>query len=199
MAAARPDDPRAMSEADYLAFEAASAVRHEYSQGYAHAMTGGSVRHSVITANISARLHQMLADRDCTVTSPDLRIYIAAKGSYRYPDVTVFCGAPAYRPGRDDTITNPALLVEVTSPSTALLDRNDKLAEYTQIDSLQAYLLVAQDTPRVERFLRHDSGQWLYANLTGAGAQVVLPPLGLTLALSDIYHKVPWDDTSPGM
>lgn len=194
MAVAQPVDPKPMTEAEYLAFEDSSDDKHEYRQGYVYAMTGGSARHSVITVNTSTQLNIQLTDQDCTVASPDLKVYIASRNAYRYPDVTVFCGPPAFIPGRDDIITNPMVLVEVLSPSTEILDRNDKLTEYTQIESLQTYLLISQDQIKVERFLRHESGQWLFTFVTGREGEITVPPLDCTLALSKIYHKVDWDD-----
>lgn len=198
MYAERADEPTLMSEVEYLAFADVQEIRYEYRQGQIYAMTGASVRHGVITVNVSTQLNLQLADRDCTVTSSDTRIHIAARRSYRYPDVTVFCGEPAYLEGRRDTIINPALIVEVLSPATALRDRNDKLLEYTQIETLHAYLLVAQDEARVERYLRQESGDWLYTVVRGLDESIALPTLGCTLALADIYRKVDWDQASEG-
>ncbi len=131
------DDFSWMTEAEYLAFADTQEIKYEYQNGEIVAMTGGSVWHGVITGNTITHLNNQLGERDCTVTSPDVRVHIAAKRAYRYPDVTLFCGEPAYVEGRTDTITNPALLVEVFSPGTAKTDHTDKLAEYTQIDTLQ--------------------------------------------------------------
>ena len=185
-----------MSEAKYLALEANSEFKHEYRDGRVYAMTGGSVRHGVITANISTQFNVQLAQRDCTVTSPDVRVHIASKGTYRYPDVTVFCGDPAYVEDRTDTITNPVVLVEVVSPSSALRDYNEKLEEYIQIETLQAYILVSQDQPKVERFTRHEDGEWLYSVVTAMDDEIALPGIDCTLALSAVYNKVRWDDES---
>ncbi len=193
MYAAQPEESIPMTEAEYLTFEAASEFKYEYSQGRIYAMTGGSVRHSVITMNIGTQLNNQLGDRNCTVTSPDVRIYIASKRAYRYPDVMVFCGDPAYVGGRTDTIMNPVVLVEVLSPSTVLLDRNDKLMEYTLIETVQAYLLVSQHEPRIERYIRHESGEWLYSSVTGLDSEVALPAIDCTLALSKVYQKVTFD------
>ncbi len=189
-----PIEPNKMSEAEYLAFEESTRDKYEYSRGRVYAMSGGSVRHGVVTVNISTQLNIQLMQKNCSVASSDVKVHIASKKSYRYPDVTVFCGAPSYLAGRVDTLLNPVLLVEVTSPSTALLDRNEKLAEYTQIDSLQTYLLVAQDEPKIERFMRHESGGWLYQYVTGLDAEISVPSLDCTLALSSIYHKINWDE-----
>ncbi|MEO0561697.1 MAG: Uma2 family endonuclease, partial [Chloroflexota bacterium] len=174
-----------MTEAEYLAFADEQDEKYEYVDGYVYAMSGGSVRHGIITVNISTRLNLALEDRDCSVTSPDTRVQVvsASKITYRYPDVTVFCGPPDYVEGRTDTIQSPTLVVEVLSPGTALVDRNQKLGEYTAIDSLMAYLLVSQDKMNVDRYLRHEDGQWLYQSVTGEAATVTVPPLGVTLRL----------------
>lgn len=199
MYAAQPDDLPRMSEQDYLAFADEQEFKYEYSRGRVYAMTGGSVRHGVITTGVSTHLSNQLSDRDCSVTSPDVRVYIANKKAYRYPDVTVFCGDPVYLQGRTDTITNPVLLVEVLSPGTALLDYNEKLEEYTQIETLQAYILVAQDTPKIEVFRRHEFGKWLYEYVTGLETEINVSIAGteLQLSLSQIYRRVRWDVQEP--
>lgn len=183
-----------MSEADYLAFEEITDAKHEFRDGRLYAMSGGTIRHSVITMSIGGLFINKLSGKGCSVGSPDTRVHIAAYSAYRYPDVTVFCGPPDYLPGREDTITNPVILVEVLSPSSAVRDRNDKLAEYTQIDTLEAYLLVDQEQYRVERFARQrDTGEWLYASVTGLDSEISIPSMSITLALADIYRGVQWD------
>lgn len=186
-----------MTEADYLALDAHSDIKYEFRAGQVYAMMGGSVRHGVITMNIGAQFNVQLGERDCTVTSPDVRVYIPHKNAYRYPDVTVFCGQPAYAEGHVDTITNPVLLVEVLSPFTALVDRNEKLIEYTHIDSLFGYLLVSQQEARVERYTRHGDSEWLYTITTGLDETIVLPSLDCVLALSRIYQKITFDADAP--
>lgn len=183
-----------MSEADYLLFADEQDFKYEYSRGEVYAMTGASVRHNTITASTIMHIGSQLADRDCTVTTSDTRVHIPSKQVHRYPDVTVFCREPAYLQGRTDTITNPVLLVEVLSPSTALQDYNEKLEEYTHIETLQAYVIIAQDTPKVEVFRRHESGKWLYEYVTGLEAEVNVPVLEaeLRLSLAQIYRRVQW-------
>jgi Uma2 family endonuclease len=190
------DDLPPMTEAEYLAFADEQDWKYEYSGGRVYAMSGGSVRHGVITMSAGTHLSNLLRDDDCTVTSPDVRVHIVSRRAYRYPDVTVFCGDPVYREGRTDTITNPVLLVEVLSPGTALTDRNQKLTEYTQIESLQAYVLVSQDEPKVEVYQRDESGKWLYEYVTGMDAEITVSVSGadLRLSLAEIYRRVRWDE-----
>lgn len=188
MFASQNPEQRSMSEADYLAFEEVSELRHEFVNGEVFAMTGAMVRHNAICNNISTSLANQLADKDCLVLS-DTRVKVEAKVSYRYPDILVICGQVDYAPQRQDTVLNPVLLIEVLSPATALVDHNQKLDEYLQIPSLQDYLLVAQDKSRVERYARHQEG-WLYTQVTDENAAIRFEALGCQLKLSTIYKKL---------
>lgn len=190
------DDLYPMTEEEYLAFADKQELKYEYSNGYVYAMTGGTVNHGVITVNISTHLNILLREQDCSVTSPDVRVFIAYKQSYRYPDVTVFCGDRIYREGRTDTLMNPVLLVEVLSPSTESKDRKQKLDEYTRIDTLQAYVLVEQDEPNVSVYQRHPSGQWLYNAAIGLESELTISFLDteLCLSLAEIYRRITWEE-----
>jgi Uma2 family endonuclease len=86
--------------------------------------------------------------------------------------------------------TNPHTLFEVLSPSTESYNRGLKFEFYRSLDSLQEYILVAQDRPAVDRFVRQESGQWLLFGYHGLEAIVPLPGIGCQLALGDIYEGV---------
>lgn len=199
MEAEQLQDVALMSEAEYLAFADEQEVKYEYKRGRVYAMAGGSVRHGVLTGNVIGHLLARFGERECSVTSPDVRVHIASKGTYRYPDVTVFCGDPQYYENRTDTITNPALLVEVLSPGSSVRDLNEKVEEYTQIESLQAYLLVSQDQPKVALFWRNEAGQWIYEFARGRDAELVVPLLGedLRLSLAQIYRRIQFEQEQP--
>ena len=54
-------------------------------------------------------------------------------------------------------------------------------------------MLIAQDAPLIEHFVRQDDGTWLFAAASGLEASITLPSLGCTLALADIYALTEWD------
>ena len=83
-----------------------------------------------------------------------MRVKTGKANSYRYPDIAVVCGQPEFADSHVDTLLNSTLLIEILSPSTEASDRGDKFAEYRGISSLQEYLLVAQDRPCMERYMR---------------------------------------------
>src|SRR6266404_9085154 len=108
--------PRLTPE-QYLAEERAAEFRHEYYDGRIYAMSGGSYRHGQIIGNLTGELRTALTMRPCSVVPNDLRLRVSPDGLYTYPDVIVVCGEPRFADDRGDTILNPALIVEVLSPS----------------------------------------------------------------------------------
>ncbi len=179
-----------LTEAEYFALDDSSEFKHEYANGDVIAMTGASWAHNLICVNTATSLNVQLNSSDCRVSANDLRLQVASKRSYRYPDVMVICGEPKFVNERTDTISNPILIVEVLSEGTMLVDRNEKLDEYLQMNSVREYVLIAQTEAKIERYLRQDSGDWLYTQISGVEGVIDLPSIGCKLALAEVYHKV---------
>jgi len=173
---------------DYLALEHDSELKHEFADGEIFAMAGGSPRHSALAFRISAALENTRPS-GCTGFQSDMRIRILATGRASYPDVSMVCGPIELDP--DDrsgtTITNPALIIEVLSPSTEDVDRVSKWRDYQRIPSLQEYVLVNQE-PRVEIYRRLASGSWEYLDVQEGVVKLVS---GATLDLSILYANLP--------
>src|ERR1700726_351741 len=175
---------------EYLALERAAERKSEYRDGEIAGMTGGTRRHSLITLNIGSELNRQLKGRPCEAHINDLRVLIAARRLYTYPDVIVVCGEPVLADRYRDTLTNPTVLIEVLSPSTEAYDRGTKFEHYRTLDSLREYLLVSQSRPQVDHFMRDDDGPWLLSAATDLAATIVLPSIQCRLAMAEIYHKV---------
>jgi Uma2 family endonuclease len=182
--------PHKMSEEEYLAFDRASEFKHEYVNGEIIDMAGASWEHGLIVGNTVTALNNALANKPCFVLPQDLRIKATLFNSYRYPDVVIVCDKPKYIDDTPDTVTNPTILIEVLSSTTEKEDRGKKLLEYRQIESLQEYLLISQESPQIERYLRQKGNDWLYSEVSGLESKIVLPSIEVTLALSDVYKKV---------
>lgn len=99
-------------------------------------------------------LSLQLKQRPCEAYVNDMRVKAAKARSYHYPDIAVVCGTPEFEDAQKDTLLNPTLLIEVLSPSTEAYDHGGKFAHYRKIASLREYLLVTQDQPGIERYLR---------------------------------------------
>ena len=153
------------------------------------AMAGGTDEHSIITVNVSSELRTRLRGRPCVVFSPDKRVGTAQDPTYAYPDVSVICGPVQNAPGRTGSpvAINPVLIVEVLSASTERDDRERKFARYFEAESLQEYVLVAQDRPRAESYFRETDGGWAFSYAAGLEATLRLRSLGVDLPLAEVY------------
>jgi Uma2 family endonuclease len=108
---------------------------------------------------------------------------------YVYPDVVVACGEIRFKDGREETLLNPTVLVEVLTSSTEKYDRGLKLREYQTLESLQEYSIVSQDKPHIERYHRQPDGHWLVTQADDLSDEVVLSSIDCRLPLSEVYDK----------
>ena len=187
-----------LTEEEYLALEEKSEIRHEFFNGEIFAMAGGTYNHSIIGVNLGAHLRSLLKGR-CSVGNTDLRIKVEATGLLTYPDVSVVCGLPELVHRPSDTLTNPTLLAEVLSPSTELYDRGVKFDHYRQVPSLTTYLLVSQDAPRIEQFVRETEFKWEYRTAIGLDVTMELPALGTTLSLAEVFAGIEFQSEASHM
>lgn len=184
---------------DYLSFERGASEKHEYFDGHIYAMAGGTVRHSMIVANLISEVGMRLKGSHCRVYAPNLRITVASTGLYTYPDVTVVYGETQIDPRDRDklTVMNPATIFEVLSPSTEENDREFKAINYWQLPSMRHYVLVSQKEPKVEMWTRGADGAWGPVAVTeGLQSAIELSTLGITLPLADIYDGVNFAEAS---
>ncbi len=172
---------------DYLAGEPLSEVRHEYIGGVVYAMTGANREHNTLAGNLFAALHDHLRGKPCEVFMADLkvRLEVVREDIFYYPDVAVACD-----PRDTDRyfIRYPKVLIEVLSPDTERLDRREKFLSYAQIETLEEYVLVAQDKAEVTVFRR--AAQW-QPEVSRQPAQMLrLVSLDFSLPLSAVYEGV---------
>jgi Uma2 family endonuclease len=179
-----------LSPEAYLAIEREAETRSEYLDGEMFAMSGGSRQHNLIVTNEVRELSLQLKRRPCEVYSNDQRVRVPETGLYTYPDIVVVCGEPRFEDESVDTLLNPVLLIEVLSPTTEAYDRGKKFESYRTIASLAEYVLLSQQEPRAEQFLRQDGEHWLFTATSGRERSISLASVQCELALEEIYDKV---------
>ena len=197
-------EKRRLTAAEYLAIESTSEIRHEFLDGEMFAMSGGSLWHNLIKDNFARAVANRLSGGTCRVVTSDQRLKVDATGLYTYPDVLVFCGPPVMEDGVHHTLTNASLVAEVLSNSTEKYDRGIKFSHYRRLDTLQEYLLIAQDRFSVEVFQRQDAGSssagsdaWLLSAAAEREAEVRLSSLKITVPLAEIYAGVEFPPEPP--
>ena len=172
---------------EYLALERNAEFKSEYIDGRIIAMTGAQRPHVTIVHNLDRELGNRLLDSGCEVYPTDMRVKISPSGRYVYPDLSVSCD-PQFEDSEVDTLLTPLVIVEVLSESTERYDRGEKFHHYRKIESLREYVLVSQETHRVESYTR-EGEFWRYSSVDDLDGVLVLGSLGLEIPLRRIYAK----------
>ena len=169
--------------------------KSEYRNGYIVPTPGARRHHVRIVTNIVAEFREQFYDTDCLVFSTGLRVHVEDpdepdEALFTYPDVGVVCDEPQFLDDYNDTLLNPALLIEVLSKSARDHDRGEKFARYRSIASLRDYVLIDQERPHAEHFSKQADGRWMLDETSDPEATLTLPSVEAELALSEAYHKV---------
>jgi Uma2 family endonuclease len=176
--------------ADYLRSLEMSELKLEYCDGVIYAMAGGSPAHAQLSAAIIVALHRVLP-KSCRLSTSDMKVRIEASDLSTFPDVSVVCGEPTTSSLDANAITNPTILVEVTSKSTEDYDRGDKLSHYKLIPALRAVLFVSHRTRSITRVERTLTG-WDEREFR-AGEEVSLETPALTFPVDEVYENIKLD------
>ncbi len=182
--------PKLITAEQYLVQERQAAFKSEFFGGEVFAMAGGSPNHSLIGANFLGVCWAALGGKPCKVFNSELRVRVNPSGLYTYPDASIVCGELQFDDQREDTLTNPTVLVEVLSESTEKYDRGVKSGHYRKIASLKEIVLISQYEPAVEVFTRQESGGWLLNESRELSEEIRLESVGISIALSELYRGV---------
>lgn len=178
------------SAAEYFALEESAEHRNEFYQGEITAISSGSINHNRVAGNLAVELVAALRGKPCEPFIADLRLLVKQHQFYTYPDLMVVCGDLEFVHGRNDTITNPVLIIEVLSPSTEAYDRGKKFEFYRSIEGFQEYVLVDQQRMHIERYRPLGLGRWEMTTLDETNEILSLTSVGIDLTLASIYERV---------
>ena len=175
---APPAKQQRMTVGEFLAADDGTDTRYELVDGELVAMNPPAEPHVRLTANVYEALLRRLV-RPCRPNFGGGVWLSETDDTWREPDIFVSCAEG------EGFSHLPRLIVEVLSPSTEKEDRTRKLDFYRRFSSLQALLLVWQETRRVEVHERDASG-WHLRDVIGHGV-VTVRDLALELSLDEIY------------
>jgi Uma2 family endonuclease len=172
-----------ISPDQFLAWVVGREQRFELVEGVVVLMAGAGRRHDAIVVKLTAAIHAQVRGGPCQTFTGDT--YVATSPTTRrMPDLGVDCGKP------DDgalTADQPALLVEVLSPTTSGFDVTVKLAEYQALPSLEYILFVDTELPNAHLYFRGEDRRWQNEVIKGIEASIALPKLNVQLNLAEIY------------
>lgn len=174
---------------EYLTWERKQPFKNEYHNGQIIAMSGASRAHNSITVDVTIQLGNQLMNSGCEVFASEMRVRTSPTVSYFYPDIIVVCDEPSFEDDTFDTLLNPIVLIEVLSPSTAAFDRGEKFEYYKQLASLQEYILISQNSVRIEHYCRQET-QWIHNTFQRPEDVLLLPSIECEVPLRAIYRRV---------
>jgi Uma2 family endonuclease len=184
---------------EYLEFERSSPERHEYIDGEIFLMAGESDEHGDISVNLTREISLQLKGKDCRVRVKDARVKSGGftiktqsmKGMFSYPDLVVVCGEIKYHDKRKDIITKPKVIIEVLSEATEVFDRNNKFTRYKMFNpTLTDYILVSQEKPMIEHYIRQDDNSWKVFTYIGLDKICRIDIIECELKLSEVYDRI---------
>jgi Uma2 family endonuclease len=175
---------KAMTLAEFLAWEERQPLRYEFDGFGPVAMTGGTAGHAQIQRNLAVAFTARLRGRPCQFLGGDLKFQVA-EGRIRYPDGMVVC-SPV--PRTATIVFDPVVVFEVLSPSTTRNDRLIKAREYQATPSVQRYVMLEQDGVGATVYAR--SGEAWTHEILVADSILSLPNIAVELPLAELYEGI---------
>ena len=175
---------------EYLAMEKEAFERHECFQGEVVAMAGANESHNRIQRNLIIEIGYCLKEKSCEVFGSKYRVATPLSDSYMYPDEMIVCGPTIKKDGGFDTLTNPTVIIEILSPSTAGYEKTNKLIFYMQIPSLKEYIIVDASQYSVTTFRKTVDGTWDINITKDINASLSIDAIQLKIPLKAIYYMV---------
>jgi Uma2 family endonuclease len=185
---------------EYLAYEESVPTKHEYLGARVFALSDFSPDHCLITANVLSTMAAGVRGGSCRVFGGQVKFGIGTDVQVVYPDGSVISGPPEFHPAdpKHRLVTNPRVIVEVLSPTTEAYDRGGKFSLYRTLPSLEEYVLVSQDKPMIETFVRQADGRFVIAaTFDGLDATATLASLNIQIALAEVYAGVTFPEPIP--
>lgn len=175
---------------EYLVMEESAQEKHEYYQGEIVAMAGGTIAHNQVVRNTITAIDNFLKDKSCQVFPSDLKVHNEANSLFTYPDISIVCGAPDRWNNRNDTITNPVVLIEVLSKKTQNYDRGNKFKLYRSLPSLKEYILISSLEMLVERYARQATTFWTFRETANPVDAFQIETIDFSCPVKDLYRNV---------
>lgn len=176
---------------EWLALEQSTGERYEYHFGEVFAMAGGTRAHSLISGNAFYAVENNFRTKGlpCETHTSDLKIEVNAKGRYVYPDTLAVCDEIEESDKVTGAITNPRLVIEVTSESSGEYDRGAKFRYYSRLPSVREYLILEQTQMAATLYRRGEAGG-LFVRLDYEGPASILELRSVELEVTlDVFYR----------
>ena len=153
-------------------------------------MSYAATNHERVVSNLIFGLRSRLEEEEHEVFGSNRPIYAARCGNIYEPDVHVIQGVlEEYHYDKTKTASqNPAVIIEVFSPSTKNFDLTEKLDCYKMIPTLKHIVFIEPNKPNVEVYNRNNLDEWQSVTYFKLDDKITL--LDASISLKSIYKKV---------
>jgi Uma2 family endonuclease len=186
------DLPMPMTKAEFLRWVQRQEGRYELEDGHVVMQAGSTKAHARLCIRFAEAISRRLTPDAWDVCVADFAVEIDE--DIRYPDVLV---EPAGGDSSALSTSQAVLLIEVLSPSSIGTDMTVKLAEYTSLPTLLAYIVASQDEPIAWVWLRgaqDGDGPGTFpakpVEIAGRDSSIDVPALGLSIPLAEVYRGI---------
>lgn len=175
---------------EFLDFKEETEFPVIYQNGKIIVMGKANFVHEWLVAKMIQLLTRFFSEKQFFVLGSNIGISIAGKKGYYNPDVTVVKGRPMFVEGDQTLISNPYLLVEVISASTAMVDFSTKSPQYRKIESLH-YLVFVNPFKQAVHVLTptEDRQVWQERIYDQPTDQVIID--GFSITVNDVFENMP--------
>lgn len=172
-----------MTVDEYLVWAEDRPGRYELEHGKVVAMSPERARHAEVKGAVFMALRSACSRSggSCRALPDGMTVRIDDRTAYE-PDALVYCGPRL--PGDAVEVSEPVIVVEVLSPSTAYRDVGVKLAGYFRRPSICHYLIIDPDRPILVHHARA-AGDLIETRIVSDGMLRLDPP-GLALSVADV-------------
>ena len=174
---------RPATVAEFLDWERRQPTKYEYDGEQPVAMAGATLAHARLQRNPAISVGAALRGTPCEFIGSDLQV--RTERTVRYPEGMVVRGPQS---GTAVSTSEPVVLFDVLSASTAGTDRILKTREYQALASVQRYVMLEQDRVAATVFARAGDG-WS-VQVVASGETLDMHEIGLRLPLDDLYVGV---------
>jgi Uma2 family endonuclease len=188
---------RHITPEQYLELDRKAQFKSEYYLGELTPVASPAWAHSIVVANVVREFSNQLrgrADALC-VTGVGIR----ANNTVLVPDCLVVCGPPTFADERQETLLNPTVVVEVSTPATAVADGGRRFDFYGALPSVREYVWIVTDRIDARVFTRRTEREWLMAMAHELEDALTMGSIGCGLRLSDLYDKLEFSDADVGV
>ncbi len=169
---------------EFLLWAEGREGRWELFDGVPAMLSPERLGHTRVKKFAARALDEALAEAGlpCEAVTEGLTIKVDARTAFE-PDASVVCGPP--RSNDTIAVSDPIVVVEVLSPSTAAIDHGRKLSGYFGLPSVEHYLILDPER-RVVIHHKRGQGDAIETRVLSEGSAKLDPP-GFAVAVEALF------------